>query len=357
MKSVQNDEEIVMTRKLISRRKFNCMEQLSNSDGVIAALAIDQRGSMVKMMETAVGKERYHIDMVYEFKELVSEELTKYVSAILLDEEYGFKGIKAKNSNSGLILSYEKTGYDVNTPGRLPELLPEESIQRLIKKGADAAKVLVYYNPDDPQEILDKKHAFLERLGDEARAADLPVLVEPIVYDNDILDDKNPEFAKIKPKKVIDTIREFTKDCYHIDVLKVEVPVLFKYVEGFNNTNPVVYKQKDAANYFKIASEAATRPFIYLSAGVPTDVFHQELIFAGESGAKYSGILGGRATWFEGIAAYAKGGKDGLRKWLDTIGRDNVEHLNKILKKYARPWYDIYGGKSNIEVFDINLKD
>lgn len=333
------------------------MEQLSNHDGIIAALAIDQRGSMVKMLQTAVGDERYHIDMVYEFKELVSEELTKYVSAILLDEEYGFKGIQAKNANAGLIMSYEKTGYDVNTPGRLPELLPEESIQRLIKKGADAAKVLVYYNPDDPQAILDKKHAFLERLGDEARAADLPVFVEPIVYDNFILDDKSPEFAKIKPKKVIDTILEFTKDCYHIDVLKVEVPVLFKYVDGFNKNNPVIYSQKEAASYFKQASEAATRPFIYLSAGVPTDVFHKELIFAGESGANYSGILGGRATWFEGVAAYAKGGKEGLRKWLDIVGRDNVEHLNKILKQYAKPWYDIYGGKKNIEVFDINLQD
>lgn len=346
-----------MAKKLISRRKFNRMQQLSNQDGIIAALAIDQRGSMVTMMETAVGKDRYHIDMVYEFKELVSQELTKYVSAILLDEEYGFKGMSAKNPNAGLILSYEKTGYDVNTPGRLPEILPEESIQRLIKKGADAAKVLVYYNPDDPQDILDKKHAFLERLGDEARAADLPVFVEPIVYDNSILNDKSPEFAKIKPKKVIDTITEFTKNRYHIDILKVEVPVLFKYVDGFNGSNPIIYSKKEAENYFKIASDAATRPFIYLSAGVPTAIFHQELMFAGESGASYSGILGGRATWFEGVAAYAKGGKDGLMQWLDTIGRDNVEHLNKILKQYAKPWYDIYGGKENIEVFDINLQD
>ncbi|WP_392563338.1 tagatose 1,6-diphosphate aldolase [Orbus wheelerorum] len=346
-----------MTKKRISRRKFNCMEQLSNQDGIIAALAIDQRGSMVKMLENAVGKERYHIDMVYEFKELVSKELTKYVSAILLDEEYGFKGMKAKNANAGLILSYEKTGYDVNTAGRLPEILAEESIQRLVKKGADAAKVLVYYNPDDPQAILDKKHAFLERLGDEARAADLPVFVEPIVYDNTISDDKSPEFAKIKPSKVIRTIEEFTKNCYHIDVLKVEVPVLFKYVEGFNDNNCIVYSQKDAAAYFKTASDAATRPFIYLSAGVPTKTFHDELIFAGQSGAKYCGILGGRATWFDGVAAYAQGGKDGLNKWLDTVGRDNVEHLNKILKQYARPWYDIYGSKDNIEVFDINLAD
>lgn len=344
-----------MAIKRISRGKFNRMQQLSNQDGVIAALAIDQRGSMVKMMEAAVGKDRYHVDMVYEFKELVSQELTKYVSAILLDEQYGYKGMAAKNENAGLIMSYEKTGYDANTPGRLPDILPEDSLQRLIKKGADAAKVLVYYNPDDPQDILDKKHAFLERLGNEARAADIPVFVEPIVYDNQISDDKSPEFAKIKPQKVIKTIEEFTKDHYYIDVLKVEVPVLFKNVEGFNDDNVVVYSQKEAADYFKQASDAATRPFIYLSAGVPTKTFHEELIFAGEHGAKYSGILGGRATWFEGVAAYAKGGKDELKRWLDKTGRENVEHLNKILKQYATPWYDIYGGKDNIEVIDIKL--
>ncbi|OCG03971.1 tagatose-bisphosphate aldolase [Gilliamella sp. wkB112] len=341
-----------MAIKRISRGKFTRLQQLSNQDGVIAALAIDQRGSMVKMMESAVGKDRYNVEMVYEFKELVSQELTKYVSAILLDEQYGFKGMAKKNSNAGLIMSYEKTGYDANTPGRLPDILPEDSLKRLLKKGADAAKVLVYYNPDDPQDILDKKHAFLERLGNEARAADIPVFVEPIVYDNEITDDKSPEFAKIKPQKVINTIKEFTKDQYYIDILKVEVPVLFKNVEGFNDTNAVVYSQKQAADYFKQASDIATRPFIYLSAGVPTKTFHEELIFAGDNGAKFSGILGGRATWFEGVAAYAKGGKDGLLHWLDTIGRENVEHLNKILKQYATPWYDIYGGLDKIEVID-----
>ncbi|MGX7419554.1 tagatose 1,6-diphosphate aldolase [Carnobacterium gallinarum] len=347
-----------MTKKRISRGKFEKMQQLSNQDGVIAALAIDQRGSMKKMMESAVGPDTYNIDMVYEFKGLVSQELTKYVSAILLDEELGFKGIQDKNPQAGLILSYEKTGYDANTPGRLPELLPDMSAQRLIAKGADAAKVLVYFNPDEADEIIQKKLGFLERLGDEARAADIPVFVEPIVYDDKITDDHSPEFAKIKPKKVIDTIKELTKDKYHIDVLKVEVPVLFKYVEGYTeNDDSHVYTQEEALSYFKEASDAATRPFIYLSAGVPTKTFQEELRFAKLAGATYSGILGGRATWFEGVAAYAENGKEGLVKWLDTTGKANVETLNTILKDGAVPWYDAYGGLENIEVFDLNLAD
>lgn len=351
-------EGFFMTKKRISRGKFEKMQQLSNSNGVIAALAIDQRGSMKKMMEQAVGSENYTIEMVYEFKGLVSQELTKYVSAILLDEELGFKGISDKNEQAGLILSYEKTGYDVHTLGRLPELIPKMSAQRLIAKGADAAKVLVYFNPDEEDEIIQKKLGFLERLGDEARAADIPVFVEPIVYDNDITDDHSPEFAKIKPKKVIDTIKELTKDKYHIDVLKVEVPVLFKYVEGYTeNGDPQVYSRDEALAYFKEASDAATRPFIYLSAGVPTKTFQAELRFAKEAGAQYSGILGGRATWFDGVSAYAQGGKTGLIQWLDTTGKNNVETLNRILADGAVPWYDIYGGLDNIDVFDLNVAD
>ena len=217
---------------------------------------------------------------------------------------------------------------------------------------------MVYYDPDEPQEILDVKHAFLERLGTEALAADIPVFVEPIVYDKKITDDHSPEFAEIKPQKVIDTIKEFTKDKYHIDVLKVEVPVLFKYVEGFNQgADPVVYTQEEAAVYFKEAGEAATRPFIYLSAGVPADVFREELEFAGQHGANYCGILGGRATWRNGVQVYADGGRAALIDWLDTQGRENIEELNEILNKYAKPWYEIYGGLDNIEVFDLDVMD
>ena len=38
------------------------MQQLSNDQGVIAALAIDQRGSMKKMMQAAVGEENFSMD-------------------------------------------------------------------------------------------------------------------------------------------------------------------------------------------------------------------------------------------------------------------------------------------------------
>ncbi|GAF41621.1 tagatose 1,6-diphosphate aldolase [Agrilactobacillus composti DSM 18527 = JCM 14202] len=347
-----------MAKKRISRGKFEKMQKLSNDKGIIAALAIDQRGSMKRIMKAAAEKagKTYNIDMVYEFKELVSQELTKYVSGILLDEELGFKGMKSKNPQSGLIMSYEQTGYDVNTVGRFPELLQNESLDRLIKKGADAAKVLVYYNPNDPAEINDVKHAFLERLGEEGLAADIPLFVEFVTYDDKIPDSKSAEFAKEKPQLVLDSMKEFSKDKYHIDVIKAEIPVNWDFVEGHTKSGvKPVYTQAEVAKTFKDMNSLVDRPFIYLSGGVPAETFREELTFAGESGNNYSGILGGRATWLDGVQVYADGGKDALIQWLNTQGKQNVSELNEILNKYATPWYNVYGGLNNIDVIDPEL--
>ena len=43
------------------------------------------------MMKAATGPDDFTMEHIYEFKQLVSQELTKYVSSILLDEEYGFR--------------------------------------------------------------------------------------------------------------------------------------------------------------------------------------------------------------------------------------------------------------------------
>ncbi len=54
---------------------------------------------------------------------------------------------------------------------------------------------------------------------------------------------------------------------------------------------------------------------------------------------------------------YGKQGAKALLEWLDTQGKENVEELNAILKQYATPWFDFYGGLENIEVFDIEVME
>ena len=278
---------------------------------------------------------------------MITDVLTPYSTAILLDPEFGLPASKLRHGK-GLLLAYELSGYDNTKPGRLPDLLPNSSVKRLKEQGATGVKILLYYNPFDAKDINDRKHTFVERIGSECEAEGLPFFLEPIVYNDDVKDEF--EFAKLKPKYVRLAMEELTKDRYGVDILKVEFPFNANFTEGFAKGEQIAYSQEQAMKYTREAASVATKPYIYLSAGVDMNVFASSVEIAGKAGTDFSGVLCGRATWKNGIPVYAKDGKTGLRKWLKGEGVDNIQKLNKALAKYAKPWWTIYGGMSKIEV-------
>src|SRR5215510_5011466 len=325
----------------ISPGKLAGMKAVADDRGVIAAAAMDQRGSLQKSLAKERGGEVSDA-MMQEFKTLVTEVLTQHASAILLDPEWGLPASKRRAKNAGLLLAYEKTGYDAATPGRLPDLLDLWSVRRLKDAGGDCVKILLYYAPADPQKINDHKHAWVERIGDECRANDIPFFLEVIAYEEG-LDEKGLEFAKKKPQLVEAYMREFTKDRYGVDVLKVEVPINMKFVEGTKAfAGQAAYSREQAKDWFRKTAEATTKPFIYLSAGVSNPEFSETLEVAAEAGTRFSGVLCGRATWKDGIPIYAKQGADAFRRWLESEGVKNFKNVNEKLKA-ATPWYEIYG--------------
>jgi tagatose 1,6-diphosphate aldolase len=343
-----------MAKIRMSRGKFNGINAVADQKGVIAALAIDQRGSLQKAIGKAKGSDATGAEMV-EFKNLVSEILTPYASAILLDPEYGLPAIQHRAKNSGVFLAYEKTGYDVTVKGRFPDLLPEWSVKRLKEAGANVIKVLLYFDPDDDAKINTVKQAFIERIGSECAACDIPFFLEVVAYSDAIGDEKSIDFARAKPEKVRKYMAEFSQPQYAVDVLKVEVPVVMRYVEGSkgNTDGQVAYTREQSKHYFHAAAAASRVPFIYLSAGVTDEVFRETLELAAEAATPFAGVLCGRATWQAGIPEYAKGGAAALTQWLKSQGVQNIQALNQVLAKGAQPWWNYYGGKENIEVFDL----
>jgi tagatose 1,6-diphosphate aldolase len=319
------------------------MKAVSDGRGVIAAAAMDQRGSLQKALAKEKGGEIGDRDME-EFKSLVTEVLTPHASAILLDPEWGLPASARRAKTAGLLMAYEKTGYDKTGAGRLPDLLDHWSVRRLKEAGTDCIKILLYYTPFDPKEINDQKHAWVERIGDECRANDIPFFLEFVGYEEGS-DEKGLEFAKKKPQIVTGSMAEFTKDRYGVDVMKVEVPINMKYVEGTKAFGgQAAYTKKEAMDHFRRSADVATRPFIYLSAGVSNDEFTESLELAAEAGTRFSGVLCGRATWKDGIAVYGKNGPDAFRTWLQNQGVKNIANVNAHLKP-AHPWYEFYGAK------------
>ena len=184
----------------------------------------------------------------------------------------------------------------------MPDLLAEWSAKRLKENGADAVKFMLYYDVDEDESINSRKQAFVERIGDECVAEDMPFFLELMSYDANIDDNKSREYAKVKAHKVNDMIKEFAKPRYNVD----------------EATNGV--------------------PYIYLSAGVPAKVFQDTLVLAHEAGSTFNGVLCGRATWRHSIEPFAQEGEEKAIEWCDTVGKQNIESLNEVLKETATSW-------------------
>src|SRR5438309_11190966 len=85
--------------------KLAGLKKVSGERGIIAAAAMDQRGSLQKSLAKEKGGEVTDA-MMEEFKSLVTEVLTPHATAILLDPEWGLPASKRRAKNAGLLLAY-----------------------------------------------------------------------------------------------------------------------------------------------------------------------------------------------------------------------------------------------------------
>lgn len=314
--------------------KLKHLKKLSTQKGAIAAAAMDQRGSLKKSIakEKGVDPSAVTPQMMSEFKTAVAKILSPYASAMLLDPEYGLEAAKVRAKGCGLLLAYEKSGYDNTGPGRIPILLNDWSPQKIKEAGANAVKILLYYSPFEQKEINERKQKWVEAIGKDCAAADIPYFLEFVGYPAGGEEEKSVGFAKLKPQIVTESMREFSKDRYGVDVLKVEVPVNMQFIGQ-------AYTKKEAMEHFRNAAAVTKKPFIYLSAGVSDAEFRESLELACEAGVKWNGVLCGRATWKEGIPIYAKSGVKALENWLSDRGVQNIQALNEIINKGATAWW------------------
>ena len=327
----------------LSPGKRKRLESVSDSRGVIAALAIDQRDALRKLFSTELKIEKNAVprEQLDQFKSIVVRALSPHASAVLLEPEYGLPAVAQRASSSGLLMAYEVSGYDRNVSGRLPRLLEGWSVRRLVEVGAHCIKVLLYYALSDAQEIMDRKRAWVERVGWECAGADVPFFLEIVPYQAGV-EEHTPEFARCKPDILMSAMKEFSRPRYCIDFLKVGVPVTMAYVQGSSSSEGrFVHTRRDALDLFRRAAEATSKPFLFLSAGVSNRTFNEALELAAEAGVHFCGVLCGRATWKDGVGVFVRGGAEALEKWLEADGVRNIQAVNASLR-HATPWSEKY---------------
>ena len=308
------------------------LHAISTARGTIAAIAVDQRRSLRRLISSAAGvsEEAIPDSQLSDFKEAVTAGLTAQASAILIDPEYGRSAMQLRAPGTGLLATYEVDGFDNPRPHRMLALLPQYSALRLREMGAVGIKILLSWAPDGDARANEEKRVLIERIGCECEAAGVPFLLEPVVYDPAGSDPRGLDFARRKPALVRATMEEFSSARYRVDVLKVEFPVLLAHLDQ-------AYSREEALDAFRAIDAVARCPYIYLSAGVGIDEFVSSLQLAAEAGTGYSGVLCGRAVWQEGIPVYVRDGRPALDDWLARDGTRNVERILECLKE-ARPW-------------------
>jgi len=188
---------------------------------------------------------------------------------------------------------------------------------------------------------MDRKRAWVERVGWECAGADVPFFLEIVPYQAGV-EEHTPEFARCKPDILTSAMKEFSQPRYCVDVLKVGVPVTMAYVQGSSSSDGTfVYSRKEALDLFSRAAEVASKPFLFLSAGVSNRVFNEALELASQAGVHFCGVLCGRATWKDGVGVFVRGGAEALQKWLEAEGVANIQAVNASLR-HATPWSEKY---------------
>lgn len=315
-----------MTTNPLTPGKRRGLSAGSTPAGIFTILAFDHRQSFVKMLNPdAPESVAYH--EVSSAKSAVVRVLAPHASAVLLDPLYGAAQTivdGALPGQTGLLVALEKTGYSGPSTRRVTQILPDWSVRKIKRLGADAVKFLLYYHPDSG-EIAERQEQLTSQVIAACQEDDIPLFLEVVSYSiNPISEKKFSEFAAIRPQLICRIARRL--GALGPDVLKLEFPV------------DAAYQDDEAlwSEACRAVSEASPVPWTVLSAGVEFDTFTRQVAVACRAGA--SGYIAGRAVWKEAfkLPSTERAG------WLETVAARRLDALTGIAAQYARPWTDVY---------------
>ena len=289
-------------------------------------LAIDQRPPIFNLIKSK--KKKYKFKDVVDFKKQISLSLSQYSTAVLMDPVYSIPNLITTSKCSGLIITLEDHAFTEKGRGRYSKNINNWTVEKIKKIGGDAVKVLVWYRPDADQKSLKHQKKYIETIGKQCEKFDIPFLLELLVYPfkNEIGYSKDyKEQLDKNQNHVIDSVKEFSKTKYKVDIFKLESPV------DSNNLKSSKFT-KATENAFKQLSKATRDiPWVMLSSGMSKQSFFNCLKLAYKNGA--SGYLAGRTIWLDAFKDYPNYQK--IKKNLNKESVNYVKKLNLLTKNRA----------------------
>lgn len=290
----------------------------------IFGVAVDQGSGLKAALKEARGVDARNDDLL-DFKRITVEALSPYATTMLVDAALGRELLPSYHSDCVRMLAYEADVYHISDDDRITKLPDNLSVADYPGLDAKVLKFFLYYGPNDPEELNDRKAELVAKIGAECRAAGVTFLFEPIVYDRAIPDGTSAEYARAKPGLVAAATKTFAAPRFQIDLLKVEIPITMSHL---GTTMP----EADALKAFQSAATAAGDiPILYLSAGVTFEQFRDALTLSRKAGVAAKGFMCGRAIWSDAIAVFGSDGPSAMARWMGSTGRDRLEQLKEAM--------------------------
>jgi len=292
------------------------LDQIADDTGRFAILAMDQRGTLRKMLDKA-GQPSADADLSA-FKVDVIGALSPVASGVLTDVEYGVAAVRGAGALApgvGLLIASEWSPQPEYNGEVRNEFDPARGPQFVATNGGAALKFLVRWRPDRPAragepdlagETIDAVRAVVEA----CRAYGMPSVIEPLVTRQPGQDPAETKRLVIRSAEVLAELGP--------NLLKLEWP-------------------GDADGCAQLTKVCGNVPWALLSAGVAYQQFVDRVLVAMDAGA--TGYIAGRAFW--GEAVELTGAE--RRRFLRTTGVDRMTALNAAVAGRGRSWREVAG--------------
>jgi len=339
-----------MTSKLKLGKKWG-MRRMATPEGHFTMVALDQRPPIANLISAKRGIPLADVnfaDMVAVKRTLVNT-LGTHASAMLFDPNFAMPAALEKlPARTGLVITLEDHRFRDTPAGRLSHSIDNWSVEKIKRAGGDGVKVLAWYRPDAEPEVLAHQQRYVEDIGKECSLWDIPLVLELLVYPFPKSERHTTDYIESPekmPELVIESVREFCKPKYGVDLFKLESPL-----PGATLPPPDGQAaQRVAQGWFDQVGalcKDAGIPWVMLSAGVTSSQFLRVMEYAYAAGAH--GFLAGRAVWWQALQHFPD--LERCTAQLRIEGSATMAQLKALTLRDGHAWNADYSAFDRMEI-------
>ena len=323
----------VLLGKGLTPGKLRGLQRISNPNGTLTMLALDQNSSMIEMAHKALkakGQDREPTyEEIVEAKLDLMRQMAPAASGVLIDAYYGAWSAIASEAipaDRGMLVRVEKSGSPKNkVGGPMAEIEPGWSVEKIKLMGADAVKLLAPFEPNEP---ISAEHQFAVHRAGLRR---LQEVRHPV-----------PAGAGRLPVRRREEDRRELPRPQGRDGHRVGPPAqpVLRRLQGRVPRHARPGESDDQLRDNLHALDAASeRPWVLLSAGVDYPRLHQ----AGPDGHGVAAPRASSAAGRSGRSTSSRTATQARTEFAATTGRKRVAEVDAIVRQHGTPWFASYG--------------